>query len=366
MMMWHTMPMKVMRENNVLAGGDAPRPAGRGLRGIAMTVVAAAALSAGVTMQATASDGANNTPTGNEHESANENDRATPKGPLSAPGVPTRVQRDATHRAPMREDGSVVGTFHGPGAFTVWSIDQPNPEADPDPNAEPHADSHASAALASLGQRYAMVCTISADEVQGQAYLEMVSTIDGREYFTRTTGHAPMQPITGSLDSATLVLPFETLDEAKRPTRIALRIVMPAQGTITVHSAALGAITKAEMAMLVRSADGGAWWSGRASGLIGGIAGSLIGIIGGIVGVLASRGAARSTAMTLMGVVVAIGAIGLCVGVAALAMRQPYAVWYPAMLMGVLCLTIGPVMLVTIRKRYEAHELGRMAALDAG
>ena len=263
-------------------------------------------------------------------------------------GALARIKRNAIHRAPILDDTGAVGILQGPGEFTIWTID----DADGD--------------LESLGQRYAIVCTISAQDVQGQAHLEMLSTIDGKEYFTRTAGHGLMRPVSGTSDATKLALPFDTLGETSHPTRIALRVVMPAEGTITVRSAALAPITREDLAFMRSSADAGAWWSPRASGLIGGLAGSLIGVIGGIVGMLAHRGAARTTAMVLMGVVVGVGAAGLCVGVAALAMEQPYAVWYPGLLLGVLCLTIGPVMWVGIRKQYETHELGRMAALDAG
>src|SRR5688572_25002324 len=82
------------------------------------------------------------------------------------------------------------------------------------------------------------------------------------------------------------------------------------------------------------------WWSGAGAGLVGGIGGSVVGLMGAFIGVAASRGAMRRTVMGTMGGMIVIGAAGLGVGAAALASSQPYAVWYPPVLLGFLCVVL--------------------------
>jgi hypothetical protein len=63
----------------------------------------------------------------------------------------------------------------------------------------------------------------------------------------------------------------------------------------------------------------------------------------------------------------ALGASGLAslaVGLVALALDQPYAVWYPLLLMGVLDPVLAFSLLPSARRRFEEIELRRMRALD--
>ena len=66
-----------------------------------------------------------------------------------------------------------------------------------------------------------------------------------------------------------------------------------------------------------------------------------------------------------MRVVVFVGVAALIFGVIALISSQPYAVYYPLLLGGLLAAVIPGVLLPTIRRRYEEHELRRMHAQDA-
>jgi hypothetical protein len=54
----------------------------------------------------------------------------------------------------------------------------------------------------------------------------------------------------------------------------------------------------------------------------------------------------------------------LAVGLVALALGQPYAVWYPLLLMGVLDPVLAFSLLPSARRRFEEIELRRMRALD--
>jgi hypothetical protein len=107
-----------------------------------------------------------------------------------------------------------------------------------------------------------------------------------------------------------------------------------------------------------------AWWTDRQAGLVGGLAGSVVGILGGVVGSLAGFGKARKFVLGLVAALIALGVASLIAGVVALAVSQPYAVYYPLLLMGFLCTLIFGFNFPMIRRRYAERELRKMEALD--
>lgn len=108
----------------------------------------------------------------------------------------------------------------------------------------------------------------------------------------------------------------------------------------------------------------GQWWGNRTGGWLGGITGGLIGCIGATTGVLAGMGRGRRFVLTLTAATIVFGVCVLILGGIALVSSQPYAVWYPLTLTGVLSVGIFTGLRGTIRKRYEQAELRRMAAAD--
>ena len=59
-----------------------------------------------------------------------------------------------------------------------------------------------------------------------------------------------------------------------------------------------------------------------------------------------------------------LGVAGLFTGGFALAASQPYAVYYPLFLMGLIASVIPAFALPNIRRRYQEMELRKMSALD--
>ena len=64
-------------------------------------------------------------------------------------------------------------------------------------------------------------------------------------------------------------------------------------------------------------------------------------------------------------VLAVVGVASLAAGVAALSLAQPYAVYYPLLLIGTITAALGLALPRVLVKRYEEFELRRMQALDA-
>jgi ABC-type dipeptide/oligopeptide/nickel transport system permease subunit len=113
-----------------------------------------------------------------------------------------------------------------------------------------------------------------------------------------------------------------------------------------------------------RQIDTKSWWTEQTSGLIGGIAGVTIGTIGAVIGILAGMGVARKVCLSLLVLMFVFGIASLVLAIAAFAYSQPYAVYYPPLLMGVICLPLAAILFFPIKRGYEYRELRKMQAMD--
>lgn len=108
------------------------------------------------------------------------------------------------------------------------------------------------------------------------------------------------------------------------------------------------------------------WWSSNAAGLIGGIGGSVIGICGALIGVFGSRwapaGKHKGLILGAMMSFVAIGAVLLLAGVVGVLSGQPYHVWYPLVLSGLMLTVVMGCLLPVMRLRYRQAEQRRLGA----
>lgn len=117
---------------------------------------------------------------------------------------------------------------------------------------------------------------------------------------------------------------------------------------------------------LLPLADPEPWFSSRDAGLIGGLGGASIGVVcgifGAIVGSLAPRGIGRKAVLGFAVVIIVIAAAVLLTGIYALAVGQPYHVYYPMLLLGFVPTLVMGGLFPSMRRRYDAAEQRKMDA----
>jgi hypothetical protein len=206
--------------------------------------------------------------------------------------------------------------------------------------------------------RYAIVGRVRYDDVEGEAFLRMWSHFpDGGAYFSRLAGPAgPMRALRGSSGWRDFVLPFQLDPGGSRPGRLTLELVFEGQGRVM--------LSPLRLVEFPTGAPTGAWWTDRDGGWIGAWAGAVVGFFGALIGVLTSLGRARGFVLGCLTVMAVLGVASLVVGAVALLRGQPYAVWYPLLLVGGLDAGIALALKPQITKRFEDAELRRMSALD--
>jgi hypothetical protein len=213
--------------------------------------------------------------------------------------------------------------------------------------------------------RYALTGMVKYEHVQSIGYLEMWSYFPtGGMYFSRGMNDSgPMQCLNGSSNWRPFTLPFYIDDtNSTRPIKLDFNVFLPLKGTVY-----LGPIKLVQFETGKSAATGGAknvWWNDRTAGLVGGIAGAVVGLMGAAIGILAGVGIARKVCLFLLSTMFVLGIVSLVVGLAALAFSQPYAVYYPLLLLGLLCSVLPMGLFRTIKQQYEQKELRKMHAMD--
>ncbi len=230
-------------------------------------------------------------------------------------------------------------------------------------------------------KRYAMVGQVRYQGVQGDGYLQMWSYFpDGGRYFTRTMAPSgPMAKLTGSSGWRRFVMPFDARQAATPPSRIAVDVVLPGRGTVWLGPLTLGEQSGAGAGAGARrgragerqprapssSAAVGVWWSAATAGLLGAGGGVGLAVIALALYWLGLRRRRPRLLRRVLPFVLLVAASGLGAGFVALARGQPYAVYYPLLLLG--GLGVGLVLLFgLLARRLTAQlELRRMQAMDS-
>ena len=110
------------------------------------------------------------------------------------------------------------------------------------------------------------------------------------------------------------------------------------------------------------------WFSDRTGIMIGAFGGAGVGLLGGAIGVAGSllvpKGKGRGFVLGMLMTGMICGIICLLVGITALILGQPYAIWYPLVMLGAVPAAVMGGLLPAIRKRYAEAEQRRMDADD--
>lgn len=202
--------------------------------------------------------------------------------------------------------------------------------------------------------------------VEQPGYLEMWNHFsNGGAYFTKTLGNGgPMGLIHGASSSREFILPFQSSPESGAPTKLEINLVLPANGKVWISPLKLSEMEANEWADAMTAER--ARWGSRTASWLGGVLGPLLGIMGAIVGTLSGLGRGRKVAIGICWFAIALGAVCLVAGLVAVALSQPYVVYFPLVLIGVLSTVIMSSVLPSIRKKFEEVELRRMEAMDVG
>ena len=202
------------------------------------------------------------------------------------------------------------------------------------------------------------------ENVEQPGYLEMWSVFpDNSRYFSKTLSPSgPTGTIHGTSASREFILPFQSSARSGTPSKLEISLVLPAQGNVWISPLKLSQFEQHEWAdaMTVE----GAWWGNRTGSWMGAIAGVVFGLLGALVGVLSSWGRGKNVCLAICWFTVVFSVVCLGVGAVALAMSQPYVVYYPPLLLGVIGTIVMGSAISTIRKRFSELELRRMESMD--
>lgn len=203
---------------------------------------------------------------------------------------------------------------------------------------------------------YALTGKVKYQGVQGKGYMEMMNYFPKGRYVTKTLAESgPMQYFTGDSDWRPVVLPFSFRQDSGTPEKITLSLILPESGTVYLSNLKLMQYKQGENPLA--AATPGIWWSARTAGYIGGISGAFIGILGALIGLLTARGRSRRFVMTALNAILFIGVAALAMGGIAVWQAQPYAVFYPLLLLGGICTVLSLVIRKPVKKAYRSREM---------
>jgi len=95
--------------------------------------------------------------------------------------------------------------------------------------------------------------------------------------------------------------------------------------------------------------------------VVGGGGGTLLGLTGAAMGVLVPQGRGRRAFTAILGAFLAVGLLALGAGIAALIAHQPFGIWYPFLLCGLIFTLLTGLFLAMLPYLYRAARQQREA-----
>jgi hypothetical protein len=102
------------------------------------------------------------------------------------------------------------------------------------------------------------------------------------------------------------------------------------------------------------------WFGVLFGSIVGGLGGTLIGVMGALAGWLAPQGKGRTLLLGGFGLAAVLGVVMVVVGLFALIVGQPYAIWYPITLCGAIYAIVCGSLFPVLRNRYTQAEQRRI------
>lgn len=215
---------------------------------------------------------------------------------------------------------------------------------------------------------YAVKGLVRYSHVPGDGYLQLTSHFGAKgAFFSKTLAPSgPLAKITGSSDWRPFTLPFYAAGgdpetgKPLLPEKLSLAVFLPESGTVSVRNVGVYEYLPGEDPL----ASSGQWFGTDTGAWIGAVAGSAVGFWGAVIGLLAGRGRARVFVTSSVNVLLLAGVLGTAAGLFALMGGQPYAVYFPLLLIGVIILAVFGALRGNLTARYEHLELQKMQAMD--
>lgn len=218
---------------------------------------------------------------------------------------------------------------------------------------------------------YTLQLTVDHSIVGQPAYFEMWTELDdGRRFFSKTLASVgPMKKLAGTAERREVVIPASLKGSSQNAIAAELLLVMPSGGTVTLRKGGLVDLPGG-FGSLGQLAGGPNPWL---PAWFGAVFGSVFGVLCGCLGAFYSYSFRSGKLWELMQffptVFGVLSAVILVVGIVAIALRQPYHVWYPLVLIGALGVMLAPTLSWQMKRQFpkeaSSFEDRQMQAMDA-
>ncbi len=181
-----------------------------------------------------------------------------------------------------------------------------------------------------------------------------------------------MGKISRTSDWKPFLLPFDRKGVGETPTQLEVNLILPGRGTVYIgpikfsenpewdkygNAAGTAAVVRRELYSY-------GWWPFLAAWKVIRTGVPMLLGFACLIGWLAHQGKGRRFVMAATAFCSALGVVAALATIVALAAGQPWWVWFPTGVLGLVLLAIFPQQMWRFRKRYGVLELRRIASMD--